>query len=48
MLKTFKHLRAGEWAMVGGAIVFITLQVFQDLKLPDCNHERPFPRAWIG
>lgn len=39
MLKTLKHLRAREWGMIGSAIVFIVLQVFLDLKLPDYMSE---------
>ncbi|MFV0399555.1 MAG: ABC transporter ATP-binding protein [Oscillospiraceae bacterium] len=39
MLKTLKYLRAREWTMVGGAIVFIVLQVFLDLKMPDYMSE---------
>lgn len=35
MLKTLKYLRAKDWAMAAGALVFVVAQVFLDLKLPD-------------
>lgn len=35
MLKIFKYLRKQEWMFVAFALVFIVVQVFFDLKLPD-------------
>ncbi|MEB2282742.1 ABC transporter ATP-binding protein/permease [Lysinibacillus xylanilyticus] len=35
MLKIFKYLKAKEWTLIVGSIVFIVGQVYLDLKLPD-------------
>ena len=35
MLKILKRLNAKEWAQVGISLIFIVLQVWLDLKLPD-------------
>jgi ATP-binding cassette subfamily B protein len=35
MLKIFKYLKPKEWVMVGVSLVFIVMQVWLDLKLPD-------------
>ena len=39
MLKILKYLRKREWLFVCASIVFITFQVFLDLKLPDYMNE---------
>jgi ATP-binding cassette subfamily B protein len=35
MFRIFKNLGKRDWAAVGGAIVFIVMQVWLDLKMPD-------------
>ena len=35
MLKIFKYLKRNEWLLVLVSIVFIVVQVWLDLKLPD-------------
>jgi len=35
MLKIFKYLKPGEWMQAGVSLVFIVMQVWLDLKLPD-------------
>ena len=39
MIKLFKHLRTKDWIVIGISIVFIVLQVWLDLKLPDYMSE---------
>ena len=39
MLKILKRLNAKEWAQVGISLIFIVLQVWLDLKLPDYMSE---------
>ena len=39
MLKIFKYLRKREWLFICASLVFIVLQVFLDLKLPDFMKE---------
>ena len=39
MLKTFKNLKLNEWLMVAVSVVFIVVQVWLDLKLPDYMSE---------
>lgn len=39
MLKIFKYLKPKEWMMVGISLIFIALQVWLDLKLPDYMSE---------
>lgn len=35
MIKLFKNLKTKEWIMIGISVVFVVLQVYLDLKLPD-------------
>ena len=35
MFKIFKYLRRSEWAQVGAAVVFVVVQVWLNLKMPD-------------
>jgi len=35
MIKTFKYLKPKEWILAGVCLVFIVMQVWLDLKLPD-------------
>ncbi|MFA6866286.1 MAG: ABC transporter ATP-binding protein [Clostridia bacterium] len=35
MAKIFKYLKAKEWALIGVSLIFIVIQVWLDLKLPD-------------
>jgi ATP-binding cassette subfamily B protein len=35
MMKILRHLRPKEWAMIGISLVFIVIQVWLDLKLPE-------------
>ena len=35
MIKIFKNLKAREWSMISVSLVFIVIQVWLDLKLPD-------------
>ena len=39
MIKIFKYLKAQEWFLVGLSVIFIVLQVWLDLKLPDYMSE---------
>lgn len=39
MIKLLRHLTKKEWMLAGAAIVFIVLQVWLDLKLPDYMSE---------
>lgn len=39
MIKLFKHLRTKDWIVIAVSIVFIVLQVWLDLKLPDYMSE---------
>lgn len=35
MLRIFKKLRKSDWLFLGGAVIFIALQVWLDLKMPE-------------
>ena len=35
MIKIFKNLRSQEWALIALVMVFIVLQVWLDLTMPD-------------
>lgn len=39
MIKIFKNLKSREWSMIGISFVFIVVQVWLDLKLPDYMSE---------
>ncbi len=39
MLKIFKYLKSKEWMMAGGSLIFIVLQVWLDLKMPEYMSE---------
>ena len=39
MLKLFRNLGKKEWGMIGFILVFILLQVWLDLKMPDYMSE---------
>ena len=39
MLKTLKHLKSKEWLLAAASVVFITAQVWLELKIPDYMSE---------
>ena len=39
MIKIFKYLKPKEWLMAGMGLIFIVVQVWLDLKLPDFMSE---------
>ena len=39
MLKIFKNLKKEDWGYLGIGIIFIVLQVWLDLKMPDYMSE---------